>query len=397
MTTKACRVRVTGPLAKYAAGFDAALKVQGYKEYSRVSQLQRLARLSRWMQADEVDARALTAPVVSGFLAGDSAGLARVRPFGPLIEFLIGQRLIEEVVASPIVDASVGLLERYHQMLADDRGLSTESLKVYDRTAALFLHAVGGVEAVGALDTAAVTRFLLEATVGKSVAWSKAMVFGLRSLLRFLFAEGLIDRRLDLAVPSVGGWRKSTLPKAVAVGDVERMLANCDRRKAVGRRDFAILLLLWRLGLRAREVSALNLGDIDWREGEMVVRGKGNRHDRLPLPVDVGDGIAGYLRRGRPPVQSRAVFLTMSAPIRTLSPDGVRAVVRYACRRAGLAPFGSHRLRHTTATQLLSEGSSLEEIAQVLRHENLDTTSIYAKVDDRALTEVARPWPGRLA
>ncbi|MGH9206302.1 MAG: tyrosine-type recombinase/integrase, partial [Acidimicrobiales bacterium] len=297
----------------------------------------------------------------------------------------------------PIVDASVALLNRYHRMLADDRGLSTESLKVYDRSAAVFLHAIGGAEEVAALDTAAVTCFLLEATGGKSVAWSKGLVFGMRSFLRFLFTEGLIGRRLDLAVPSVAGWRKSTLPKAVALGDVKRLLAKCDRRRAIGRRDFAILLLLWRLGLRASEVSSLNLDDIDWREGEMVVHGKGSRDDRLPLPVDVGDGIAGYLRKGRPPVHSRAVFLTMSAPIRPLSSGGVRAVVHYACRRAGLVPFGSHRLRHTTATQMLREGSSLGEIAQVLRHESIETTSIYAKVDDRALIEVARPWPGRLA
>jgi site-specific recombinase XerD len=155
--------------------------------------------------------------------------------------------------------------------------------------------------------------------------------------------------------------------------------------------------LLWRLGLRAAEVSALSLDDIDWREGVIVVHGKGNRQDPLPLPVDVGDAIAAYLRRGRPAVGSRAVFVTTSAPIRPLSGGGVRAAVRCGCRRAGIAEFGSHRLRHTAATQLLKEGSSLVEIAQVLRHDNLDTTSIYAKVDDRALIEIARRWPGRTA
>jgi site-specific recombinase XerD len=282
-------------------------------------------------------------------------------------------------------------------MLVDERGLSTENLKVHDRMAALFLKAIGGVETVPALNAATVIGFLLEATEGKSTAWSKTMVPGPRSLFRFCFAKGLIAHRLDLAVPSVASRRKATLLKAVDLREVKRLVVSCDRRTAVGRRDFAILLLLWRLGLRAAEVSALSLDDIDWRDGVIVVHGKGNRHDPLPLPVDVGDAIAAYLRRGRPTVRSRAVFVTMSAPTRPLSAGGVRSVVRCGCRRAGIAEFGSHRLRHTAATQLLREGSSLVEIAQVLRHNNLDTTSIYAKVDDRALIEIARPWPGRTA
>lgn len=397
MTTRSSRVGVSGPLARYSVRFDNELKEQGYREHPRIGQLQRLGRLSRFMLARRLDAYALTGSLVMEFLTKDSAGATRVRPARPLIEFLVGQGLIEEEVAGTSGDATSELLEGYHQMLVHERGLSTESLKVYDRTAALFVKAVGGAEAVPALDAATVIGFLLEAIEGRSSAWSKAMVFGQRSLLRFFFTEGLIDHRLDLAVPSVAGWRKATLPKAVDLHDVKRLVASCDRRTAVGRRDFAILLLLWRLGLRAAEVSALSLDDIDWRDGVIVVHGKGNRQDPLPLPVDVGDAIAAYLRRGRPAVGSRAVFVTTSAPIRPLSAGGVRAAVRCGCRRAGIAEFGSHRLRHTTATQLLRDGSSLVEIAQVLRHDNLDTTSIYAKVDDRALVEIARPWPGRTA
>ena len=397
MTTRSSRVRVSGPLAGYSVRFDAELKEQGYREHPRIDQLQRLGRLSRFVSARRLDVYALTDSLVMEFLAQDTVGATRVRPARPLVEFLIGQGLIEEHVAGTSGNALSELLEKYHQMLVHERGLSAESLKAYDRTAALFVKAVGGVEVVPALDAAAVTGFLLEATEGKSIAWSKAMVFGLRSLLRFFFAEGLIDHRLDLAVPSVASWRKANLPRAVDLHDVKRLVASCDRRTAAGRRDFAILLLLWRLGLRAAEVSALSLDDIDWREGVIVVHGKGNRQDPLPLPVDVGDAIAAYLRRGRPAVGSRAVFVTTSAPIRPLSGGGVRAAVRCGCRRAGIAEFGSHRLRHTAATQLLKEGSSLVEIAQVLRHDNLDTTSIYAKVDDRALIEIARPWPGRTA
>jgi site-specific recombinase XerD len=388
---------VGGPLAGYSVRFDAELKEHGYREHARISQLQRLARLSRFLLARELDAYELTSSLVMAFLAQDSAGATRVRPTRPLVEFLVGQDLIEEDVTGTSGDATSELLEGYHQMLAHERGLSTESMKVYDRTAALFLKAVGGAEAVPALDATTVIGFLLEVTGGRSIAWSKTMVFGLRSLRRFFFAEGLIAHRLDLAVPSVASWRNANLPRAVDLHDVKRLVASCDRRTAVGRRDFAILLLLWRLGLRAAEVSALSLDDIDWREGVIVVHGKGNRHDPLPLLADVGDAVTAYLHRGRPAVGSRAVFVTSSAPIRPLSAGGVRAVVRCGCRRAGIAEFGSHRLRHTTATQLLREGSSLVEIAQVLRHDNLDTTSIYAKVDDRALIEIARPWPGRTA
>jgi integrase/recombinase XerD len=394
MTTRSFRVAVGGPLAGFAASFDTTLKAKGYREYPRIGQLQRLARLSRWMERHHL--AELTVPLVDTFLRRDSLGKDRVQPAEVLTEFLSDRGVISEepsaVERAPSVEST--LLERYHQVLADERGLSKESLKVYERTARLFVEVIGGEASVPLLDSTMVTGFLLDAIEGRSVAWSKTLVFGLRSFLRFCFQCGLTKRRLDHAVPSVAGWRKASLPDPVATRDVQRLARGCDRRTVTGRRDYAIVLLLWRLGLRAGEVSALGLDDIDWREGELVVHGKGSRHDRLPLPVDVGDALVGYLRRGRPSVDSRSVFITGSAPWRPLSPAGVRNVVRYACRRAGIDEFGSHRLRHSAATEMLRGGSSLVEISQILRHENLDTTSIYAKVDDVALVEVARPWPG---
>jgi len=178
-------------------------------------------------------------------------------------------------------------------------------------------------------------------------------------------------------------------PKQVAA-----LLASCDRRRALGRRDYAILVLLVRLGLRAAEVSALRLDDIDWRAGELVVRGKARTEERLPLPADVGAAIAGYLQRGRPRRAEREVFLRACAPLRGLTPDGVGEVVRAASERAGLGSFGSHRLRHTAATQMLQAGASLPEVAQVLRHRTIATTVIYAKVDHRGLRELVVAWPG---
>jgi site-specific recombinase XerD len=171
------------------------------------------------------------------------------------------------------------------------------------------------------------------------------------------------------------------------------LLGSCDRRRAIGRRDYAILVLLARLGLRAVEVAALRLEDIDWRAGEIVVRGKGRTEERLPLPCDVGEAIAAYLRRGRPRRPEREVFLRVNAPLRGLAPEGVSEVVRAASERAGLGSFGAHRLRHTAGTEMLRAGASLPEVAQVLRHRSVATTAIYAKVDHLVLRQLALPWP----
>jgi len=187
---------------------------------------------------------------------------------------------------------------------------------------------------------------------------------------------------------------RTTLPRGLTSKQVAGLMASCDRRRGIGRRDYAILVLLVRLGLRAAEVAALRLDDIDWRAGEIVVRGKGRTEERLPLPPDVGAAIAAYLRRSRPRRPEREVFLRVCAPIRGLAPQGVAEVVRAASERAGLGNFGSHRLRHTAGTQMLRAGASLPEVAQVLRHRTIATTTIYAKVDHLALRELAAPWPG---
>jgi site-specific recombinase XerD len=219
---------------------------------------------------------------------------------------------------------------------------------------------------------------------------------GLRSFLGFALLEGLIAAPLASAVPSAARWSGAALPRALAPGQVATLLASCDRRRPTGRRDYAILVLLVRLGLRAAEVAALRLEEIDWRAGEIVVRGRARTEEVLPLPSDVGAAIAAYLRRGRPRRPEREVFLRVLAPLRGLNPDGVSEVVRAASERAGLGSFGSHRLRHTAGTEMLRAGASLSEVAQVLRHRSIATTAIYAKVDHLALRALAMPWPGDL-
>jgi site-specific recombinase XerD len=220
------------------------------------------------------------------------------------------------------------------------------------------------------------------------------MVTALRSLLRFLHVDGVIGAGLADAVPAVAGRKLAGLPKALAADQVAAMLATCDRGTAVGRRDLAVLTVLSRLGLRAGEAAALRLDDIDWRQGEITVTGKGSRQERLPLPADVGSVVVAYLRDGRPRASHREVFLCARAPHRGMSRGAVTNVAARAARKAGLGTVHAHRLRHSAATAMLSAGGSLNEIGQVLRHRHVLTTAIYAKVDIVALRTVARPWPG---
>jgi site-specific recombinase XerD len=222
------------------------------------------------------------------------------------------------------------------------------------------------------------------------------VAIALRSFLRFLFLRRHVPVDLSHAVPRVRQWRLASVPRHLPPEDVERILRTCDLSSATGRRDHAILLLLARLGLRASEIRTLELGDLHWRAGEIVVRGKGLVRDRLPLLPDVGEAIARYLRKDRPPAPCRQVFLCRKAPHRGFShPSSVSTLVARAFARAGLDPavHGAHVLRHSLATAMLRRGASLAEIGEVLRHRSATTTEIYAKLDFGALRDVALPWP----
>ena len=242
------------------------------------------------------------------------------------------------------------------------------------------------------LSGADVSLFLARECPRRSVSGAQDLVCALRSFLRFLHLAGLTEASLVWAVPSVADLRDRTLPRGLERSVVKKLLAGCDRRTLVGRRDYAVLLLLSRLGLRAGEVAALELDDVDWRSGLLSVRGKGGRHDELPLPADLGEALVSYLRR-RPRCESRALFLRVTAPRAGLNRSTIGWIVRAACDRAGLPPVGAHRLRHTAATNMLDAGASLAEIGQVLRHCEQKTTAIYAKVNRNALRALARPWP----
>jgi site-specific recombinase XerD len=293
------------------------------------------------------------------------------------------------------------LLARYHRYLIVERGLGGPTAHGYLDAVRPFLAGrtgqEGGLELAG-LTAADVTAFVLAACPGRAIGPAKLTVTALRSLLGFLHVDGVLPVPLGEAVPSVAGWRLCGLPRALEAEQVDRLLEVCDRHHAAGRRDLAILLLLVRLGLRAGEVAALNLDDIDWRAGELTVRGKGNRAERLPLPTDVGEAIADYLRDGRPATAAgRPVFVRLKAPLQQLTSGGITQVVFAAGQRAGLGKLHAHRLRHTAATAMLRAGAPLAEVGQVLRHRRALSTAIYAKVDRQALAVLARPWPGTLS
>jgi site-specific recombinase XerD len=393
------RVVVTGPLSSYVDGFCVVLRRWGYSPAGAAELVQLMAHLSRWLDRHRLAVGDLTGEVVERFLVDRRRQYRRRRSgraLAPLLVYLRGVGAAPKPVVQ--VDGSeAGLLvDRYRRYLLHERGLAAASVRRYLLTVGRFLDQVPTPIGVGLRQLSAgdVSAFVVGRAGRGSVADAKSMVTALRSLLRFLFVEGYVWPDLALAVPTVANRKFSSLPKRLAAGQVELLLDSCDRGTREGRRDFAILTLLGRLGLRAGEIAAIEPGDIDWRAGELTVRGKGGRRDQLPLPHDVGEAVVDYLRHGRPVgCATASLFVSDRAPRQAVSASGVRAVVARACARAGVGRVGAHRLRHTVASDLLAAGAPLAEIGQVLRHRSQLSTATYAKVDRDRLRTLARPWP----
>lgn len=393
------RVGVTGPLVAYRDGFVEDLAGKGYTTASAMRQVCLLADLSSWLERRALGAGDLRPAQVEDFLSARRAeghtALLSGQGLAPLLGYLRGLGATP-VAAEPVASTPAEILvEEYSTYLAHERRLAASSIERYLGPARLF---VSERERRDGLDlehlTARdVTAFVVSQCRTRRRGSAKVLVTALRSLLRFLFLQGYTTCPLAQAVPTATGWADQSLPRALGADAVTALLKSCDRHTVVGMRDFAILTLLARLGLRAGEVAALTLEDIDWHHGEMVVRGKGGRQERLPLPADVGEAVVTYLRH-RPGFACRALFLKVRAPVTGLSSDGVQDVVRGSCLRAGLPPAGAHRLRHHAATAMLACGASLTEVGQVLRHDRLVTTNLYAKVNRAALRSIAQPWPG---
>ncbi|WP_157256408.1 tyrosine-type recombinase/integrase [Pelomonas sp. Root1217] len=285
--------------------------------------------------------------------------------------------------------------------LQHQQGLASSSIERYRKVAEQFLverFGRGAVDlsTVGAAD---VVGFVQRQSKRLTPPAMKCVVNGLRSFLRYAQYCGNVAPELVAAVPAVASWACTpAVPKAISAEHAQRAIDGCDATTATGLRDRAVLLLLARLGLRAREVIALRLEDCDWDRGQLLVRGKGRRECILPMPVDVGEAIASYLERGRPACRDRHLFLRSMAPVCGFlqGADGIGSIVRYALRRAEVdAPHsGSHQFRHALAVRMLQGGASLPEIGEVLRHRSPQSTSIYARVDIEALRTLAVAWPG---
>jgi integrase/recombinase XerD len=395
------RGHVRGPLACYAEGFREDLLGQGYTQGSVAHQIHLMAHVSRWLEAGGLEPADLDDGVAGQFLAARRAdGYAKYRSASALVP-LLGYLRGLGVAAAPRLSEPHApgdrLIGRFAEYLAGERGLAADSIRSYTGVARRFLAemAIGDDIAAKGLAAADVTGFVRRECGRRGVASAKATVTGLRALLRFLYLDGQISAPLAGAVPSAACWQLAALPRAVRAADLALLIDSCDRRSVAGRRDFAILLLLARLGLRSGEVAVLDLGDINWRQGEITVRGKGSRRDSLPLPADVGEAVAGWLAEGRPPgAACPAVFVRLRPPHGRLASTSVSFVVRRACARAGIGAAGAHRLRHAAAVGMLAAGGTLAEIGQVLRHARPGTTAIYAKADVLALSPLARPWPG---
>jgi integrase/recombinase XerD len=391
-----------GALGPFVCAFAEQLSEQGYTRGSARLSLRLVANFSRWIERRGVVVQTLAPEDIGRYLKYRRAHqLPRSEDAGILTRFLtllVDRGVVAKKKASTPTPAHE-FEEEFRQYLQQERGLAPATIGNYLPMVRRFLVQLYGCGEMqlGQLRAADVIRFVQIEAARLRPKRAKLMTTALRSLLQYARYRGLITVDLPASIPTVAIWSMASIPKTLSLAEVRQLLAQCDRNTAKGCRDYAILLLLARLGLRGGEVAELTLDDLDWEAGELRIRSTGQRCDRLPLPQDVGAAIVDYLRHARPTCSSRQVFLRARAPRRRLvGPCAIGDVVRAALQRAGLDPplKGSHLLRHSLATQMLNRGASLAEIGELLRHRCQQTTTIYAKVDLASLRPLALPWPG---
>lgn len=393
-------IHVYGPLESFVSGFLEELARQGYSPWSATSYLVVMRHLSRWLGDRKWTVTELTPQRVQEFVAERrELGYAKGRSTGGMVRVLTSY--LRSIGAVPEMMPFVPethlawVLNDFITYLTSQRGLAQGTIHWYQYVAHKFLSTCGiGVNGFEALTTDKVSAFILTESRRRGSGSLHNMAVALRAFLRFLYLQGHIPLSLESAVLPGPSWRDTGLPRALSGHQVTRLLASCDRQTNIGSRDFAIMTLLARLGMRSKEVVSLTLDDVDWRNGEILVAGKGNRHDRLPLPVDVGEALADYCQQARPGSGCRTVFLHVRAPYTALVGASISEIVKRACERAGIPPAGAHQLRHSAATAMRRAGAPLLEIGQVLRHRRPKTTAHYARDDHEALASVARKWPG---
>ena len=393
-----------GPLTQYLDAFANHLDAQGYKRHLLGRQIRVVAHFSRWLDEERLPAEAINDEQVGRFFNsvvrqrlvqdGENAALRR------FVDFLhqrgvLRHSLPEPEPTTPVQQAA----QAFADYLRRERALSERTVVKYCPFVERFLYGCFGQGPVDiqTLQPTDVIGFIQQQAGDLSPAVAKSATTALRGFFRYLRHLGEVPCDLVAAVPTVPNWSMTSIPRAIAPEHIRAVLAHCPRDTAIGRRDYAILLLLARLGLRAGEVVSLSLDSIDWEEGVIHICGKGEQAASLPLPVDVGEAIVDYLRFGRPHSDSRQLFLRALAPVRGLgAAQTVTTIVGTALKRAGVdAPrHGAHQFRHALAADMLRHGATLSEIAGVLRHRHIKTTGIYAKVDFAALRALSPSWPG---
>jgi site-specific recombinase XerD len=392
-----------GPLGIHVDAYEALLREQGYSRGSTYVHLHIVADLSRWLRRQRLDAGDVDECTVERYLRSrqrfvDTYRGASSVPY-KFLGMLRDRRIVTHKTVPTVVDPREILVDAFRQYLSQERGLSVSIQCNYTRFAHQFLRerfGRGSLE-LSALSATDVTGFIRRHAHERSARSAQHIVGSLRAFLRYLRYRGEITTDLAACVPTVANWSLSTLPKFLQPGQVQQVLDHCDRHSAVGLRNYAILVLLARLGLRACEVVAMTLDDMDWEGAHLMVRGKGGQRVQIPLSAEVGDAIAAYLRKGRPRCTSRRLFIREHAPRVGFANSGaVSTLVQRALADAGVdSPHtGAYVFRHSLATEMLRQGASLGEIGQLLRHAHPDTTQIYAKVDLCALRPLALRWPG---
>ena len=392
----------SGPLSRFIPQYMALIRAQGYVRGSQRYHLSLLEYFDAWLARRHRTLDQIDEALVEEFLEpGVRTQWVHVSAPATMRRLIAMLRQIGATPAavSAAPTAAEEAVTKYRRFLVDERALSPATAVSWLRyVEPLLLEKFGeGAIELSALRPSDITTFVQRHARKHGSSYARKLVASMRSFLRYLHYKGLHDQDLAKVVPRVARWSLSTLPKYLPARDVKRVLDACDRRTAMGRRNYAILLLLARLGLRAGEVIRLTLDDIDWEHARMTVHGKAGRSAQLPLPADVARAMAKYIRRDRPRCGCRAVFIRDYAPLAGLAKaNSIAKIVRTALKTAGVnsARKGAHLLRHSLATDMLQHGASLDEIGEILRHRSPDTTAIYAKVDLTALRSLAVAWPG---
>ena len=384
--------------------FASVVSDLGYSHGTILTQLHLLAGLARWIQKNEIVLSDIDEHITNRFLNESARKGALRRGDKNTLRCFLDHLRVEGLIdySAPTFNDSplASLKNRYENYLRKERGLLTVTASRYWPYLQRFL-----VEQFGdgpirlrELSQHAIDNFFLRHAHDRTPKVAQLMVAAMRSFFRFLFRYGETERDLSAAVPTVPTWRLTEVPKYLKPDELQFLLEASDRTTPVGRRDYSILLLIARLGLRAGEVVALELDDINWRTAELTIRGKGLYCDCLPLPQEVGKALAIYLQNDRPICPTRRVFIRMRAPCRGFKDSTtVSTIVRRAVQRSGLntPSKGAHLLRYSLATDMLRQGASMTEIGELLRHRSPNSTEIYAKVDIEGLRSIARPWPER--